>query len=517
MNGPGAGALLVILPHNPGDVVMALQAIRRVKADFPGTEVDYLAGEECRELVERSPLIRTVRTIPRRALKELWESGDSVGLIGRLESFLGELASVHYSLSANLFQERSGGLIQAFVRADRKIGLELADDRNFQVKSRFLEHLHAIPADRAGNGWHVVDIYARAISRALEGGPASNARQAGEAVPSGKPDRHPASRRAENALAMLPPFLRPEAAKSMIPGEYLVFHPGSAWPGKRWPETHWASLATRCVRAGLNLAFTGAPEERPMMDRILVGMGPGARSRVADTVGATSLAGAAWICANARMVVTGDTVAMHLAAASGIPTLSLFGASNPVETGPYGRGHLILQTDGNPLPDLAFQTEHAGLAHLRADEVAEYLLEGIPPPGFNLWETGWDETDRRQILFDRSRRLHPCYERSRRLLGFLDRDADRSSPPGPEPVPRPAGARGRVHRLLAACASGAAPSAQDLSDLEAAERDLAGETRSDLVWESYRIAVNGLSVRDLRDHLAARFSRFELALKEEAH
>ncbi|HKP96617.1 MAG TPA: glycosyltransferase family 9 protein [Fibrobacteria bacterium] len=515
MNGP----VLVILPHNPGDVVMALLAIRRIKAEHAGLEVDYLVSEECLDLVRGSPLIRRAIAIPKRALKGHWSAGDAAAVSECLESFLADLASVRYRLSANLFQERSGALLQAFVEADRKIGLELIDGAVFQVKSRFLEHLSAIPADRGGNGWHVVDIYVRALARALDEG------RPGDALRP-PPKRRPPERRAENAASLLPPLIRPEACKSLAPGEYLAFHPGSAWAGKRWPESHWAALASRCARAGFPIAFTGAPEEKPVMERIRSAMDAAARGAMVDCIGATSLAGAAWVCAHARMVITGDTVAMHLAAAAGVQTLSLFGASNPVETGPYGKGHVLIQTDANPPPDLAFEKEHPGLAHLGADEVADYLLEGIPPPGFAMWETGWDEARRMQILTDARRLPHPSLVRAAGLMRVLDREHGRgggTSGSGGSalaaetplrPMPGPDDPRDKLRGALEACLGDAGTG--NLAALEACERELAADTQASLVWEAYRIAVNGLSLRDLRAHLAARRERFDLALREEA-
>jgi ADP-heptose:LPS heptosyltransferase len=499
--------ILIILPHNPGDVVMALQAIRRLKADRPGLEVDYLVGEECRELAQGNPLLRKVMTIPKRALREAWDSGDSTALMERLEAFLRDLSSTRYTLSANLFQERSGGLIQGFVSADAKIGLELSDEGNFQVKSRFLEHLFAIPAHRSGNGWHVVDIYIRAVSRALE-----NA--AGAASPQPREGKAAPPRRAENAVALLPPFIRPDVCRSLVPGGYLAFHPGSAWAGKRWPEAHWAALATLCARAGFQVAFTGSPEERPVMERILAGMEPEPRKAMVDCVGATTLAGAAWVHGHARMTITGDTVAMHLAAAGGVQTLSLFGASNPVETGPYGKGHVIIQTDASPLPDLALDTSHQGLARLRPEEVAGYLLEGIPPPGYATWESGWDEGRRMQRLSDYRRLPHPGLERALGLMDVLDRHADRNASSPVRPSFGRDDARESLRRALLASVS--EPVAANLTAVEAAEAELAGETGASLVWEAYRIAINGLPLRDLRLHLARRLARFELALQEEA-
>ncbi len=488
---------------------MALQAIRHIKADFPGLEVDYVVGEECRALVEGSPLIRKTRVIPKRALKDSWNAGDAAGLTGRLEGFLEELASMRYLLSANLFQERSGGLLQSFVDAERKIGLEFVDDRNFQVKSRFLEHLFAVPADRAGNGWHVVDIYIRAITRALEQ-PAAR-RPDGpptERLPSGK---RPV-RRAENALSLLPPLLRPACAKTLVPGEYLAFHPGSAWRGKRWPESQWSDLAGRCIRGGFTVALTGAPEERPLIDGILSRLDFPARNSIVDCAGATTLAGAAWICAHARMTVTGDTVAMHLAAAAATPTLCLFGASNPVETGPYGKGHVIIQTEANPPSDLRFDTDHPGLLRLPAEEVAGYLLEGIPPAGFTLWETGWDGDERMQVLRDRSRRPHPSLERSAGLRRALDQEADRPPTAGDIGNSIPAGTGGGLLRALKACIVD--PGKQNRDFLEAAERAWALETGPHLVWEAYRIAVNGIPLSHLGDHLRDRLARLVSAFHE---
>lgn len=482
---------------------MALQAIRRIKADFPGVEVDYVVGEECRCLVEGNPLIRKTLVIPKKSLKDFWNAGDAPGLSGALEGFLGELASTHYLLSANLFQERSGGLIQSFVDADRKIGLEFVDDRNFQVKSRFLEHLFAVPADRAGNAWHVVDIYIRAIARALEPSEADARRPSGRQAPDG---------RIGNAIPLLPPLLRPDCAKSLVPGEYLAFHPGSAWPGKRWPETHWSDLAARCVRGGFTVTLTGAPEERPLIDGILSRLDAKARNSVVDCAGATTLAGAAWICAHARMVVTGDTVAMHLAAAASTPTLSLFGASNPVETGPYGKGHVIIQTGATPPPDLPFDTDHPGLLHLRAGEVAGYLLDGVPPAGFAMWETVWDGDERMQTLHDRSRRPHPSLARSAGLRHVLDREADPPHSLLADMNPLPSGTEGCPLRALKDCIADSGKRNRDA--LEAAEREWAGETGASLVWEAYRIAVNGIPLGHLGDHLRARLARLHTAIRE---
>lgn len=513
------GPLLVILPHNPGDVVMGLAAVRRIKSAYPDLAVDYVVGEECRDLAEGHPLLRRVHVIPRKAMLAPWKAGDADGALKALESFIASLREEEYAVSLNLFQEKWGALLHGFARSRRKVGLALEEDSHYRVGSRFLEHLFAVPAARAQNGWHAVDAYVRAAREAL--GLSST-------------DAWPAP---SSATPWLPPLPTPSAWNGPAPKTYFAFHPGSAWRGKRWPESHWASLASDCLEAGIPVVFTGAPEERPVVDAVLAGVAAsgrrvptsqpvvaaatavtegasgdtGGRPRdIHDWAGRTTLAEAAWIHGNARMTVTGDTAAMHLAAAAGTPTIALFGPSNPVETGPYGPGHFVFQTQLDLPSTLAFDAPHAGLAALSPEAVAGLLLQGRAPAesSFRLWETAWDGAGDRQVLRDARGSLHPHQQGSAALMNALDRGGADDFPARPLP-----GAREAVRRALDLCA--ARGEAGDFRGLEQAERALGAETADEVIWEAYRIAVNGLPLRDLRLHIDLRRARFARAVGEE--
>jgi hypothetical protein len=113
-------------------------------------------------------------------------------------------------------------------------------------------------------------------------------------------------------------------------------------------------------------------------------------------------------------------------------------------------------------------------------------------------------------------------------MDVLDRLADRPDPGGIHPLPKPGGPAERLLGLLiAATGPGAgAPvlesaamnglSTRLLADIEAAEKELSEEKGGSLVWEAYRIAVNGLPMDDVRGNLAARLARLERALKEDS-
>ena len=42
-------------------------------------------------------------------------------------------------------------------------------------------------------------------------------------------------------------------------------------------------------------------------------------------------------------LLTNDTGTMHLAAALGVPTIALFGSTEPAWTGPFGKGHRVIR------------------------------------------------------------------------------------------------------------------------------------------------------------------------------
>ncbi len=501
---------------------MALQAIGRLKTEGPDMLVDYVVSDECRSLVEKSPIINRTFVLPRVALREKWNEDDCQQAMLILDNFIHDISQTHYDLSLNLFQEKFGGILQSFVQANQKQGLNLFENRVFRIESRYMEHLAAIPAQRDANGWHAVDIYFRTAKAAL----INQCKWTNlKTLKSSGAFFHP--------QCILPPLEMFMGNENLMTSEYLVFHPGSAWPGKRWPETHWANLAVACQLRGQLLVFTGAPEDRPVMNKILESMPPKAASAILDCVGKTSLLGAAWLISQAKQVVTGDTVAMHLAAALGTPTVSLFGPSNPVETGPYGSGHIIFQTDSSLPVKLQFEQEHLGLQNLRADQVAEYLFHAKLPDACLVWQTFWDQDMQMQVLYDVAGIAHPSQKVSVHLRKRLD-DAllslSQKDPFLKAPSLKAPSLKAKSEALevsegfnltqsqknleFVLTKALEKPDAMNLSKLQTADLEFEIETRHDLIWEAYRIASNGIPLDDISKYLVERMSRFETALLE---
>ena len=128
-------------------------------------------------------------------------------------------------------------------------------------------------------------------------------------------------------------------------GGYVVVHPGASVPARAWaPERH-AALVDALVGGGRRVVVTGSADERGLT--AMVAGGPGAG--VVDLGGKADLRELAGILGGAEVVVVGNTGPAHLAAAVGVPVVSMFSPVVPaVRWRPWGVPQVLLgdQTAG---------------------------------------------------------------------------------------------------------------------------------------------------------------------------
>jgi ADP-heptose:LPS heptosyltransferase len=119
----------------------------------------------------------------------------------------------------------------------------------------------------------------------------------------------------------------------------LAIGPAANWPAKQWRAERFAELASRLTAAtgplpGSRLAVLAAAHERKLAEPLLATLSSGRRI---DLVGRVDLLTAAAVLRRCAMFVGNDTGLMHIAAASGTPTLGLFGPSPAAQYAPWGR------------------------------------------------------------------------------------------------------------------------------------------------------------------------------------
>jgi ADP-heptose:LPS heptosyltransferase len=128
-------------------------------------------------------------------------------------------------------------------------------------------------------------------------------------------------------------------------GGYVVVHPGASVPARAWaPERH-AALVEALVGGGRRVVVTGSADERALTAMVAGGR----RAGVVDLGGKADLRELAGILGGAEVVVVGNTGPAHLAAAVGVPVVSLFSPVVPaVRWRPWGVPQVLLgdQTAG---------------------------------------------------------------------------------------------------------------------------------------------------------------------------
>jgi ADP-heptose:LPS heptosyltransferase len=115
------------------------------------------------------------------------------------------------------------------------------------------------------------------------------------------------------------------AAAWLVPGERPVacLHPGASRDENRWPPERFAALGDHLDGRGLAVALTGTAGEAPVTAAVARAM----RAPVLDLAGRTGVGTLAALFARARVVVSNDTGAAHVAAAVGATSVVVFPAA----------------------------------------------------------------------------------------------------------------------------------------------------------------------------------------------
>lgn len=139
-----------------------------------------------------------------------------------------------------------------------------------------------------------------------------------------------------------------EAAAKLVPddGPVLALGPTANWRGKEWPIDRFIELSRRLTAPlgplpGARIAVFGAANERAAAEPLLQAL---AGPRLIDLAGRTELMTAFACLRRARVYIGNDSGLMHMAAASGTPTLGLFGPSPEIHYAPYGPNCAVVRT-----------------------------------------------------------------------------------------------------------------------------------------------------------------------------
>lgn len=292
--------LLIIKLSSLGDVVHTFPALTDAMTRVPGLTVDWAVEEAFVPLVKLHPAVRRAIPVPLRRLRKQklggWTSPDG-------QALRAALAAEKYDLIIDAQGLMKSAVVSLLARG-RRHGFGWGSARE-GIATLAYGRRHAIP-ETEHMALRIRKLFAAALGYSLEGLPID----AGLAVPPAPAEK---------------PYL-------------LLLH-GTTWDTKTWTVVRWRELARIAHEAGLACRLFAVGETETARAQAIV------RDMPWITVEPpTPIDQLAPVIAGATGVVAVDSGLGHLAAALGIPTVGLYGPTDPRLTGLYGPRVLELRS-----------------------------------------------------------------------------------------------------------------------------------------------------------------------------
>ncbi|SHI57107.1 heptosyltransferase-1 [Malonomonas rubra DSM 5091] len=305
--------VLIVKVSALGDVVHALPVLAHIRAVHPDAEIDWLVEEAFSPILEGHPLIqRVIRLRTKR-----WRKQPISSILKEVSNFIRELRSRRYDLVFDLQGNSKSGVCTLLARGQDKYGFDRANVREWP---NLLATRHHVPL---GEKDHHIAQRALAVVRA--------------ALPS------------ENIVASAGPLHVEDASRQRIAeqlkqfnisGPLVVCVYGTTWQTKLWALESWKELVKRLYQEqGIRPVLTwGNEEEKEAVEAIAE-----ASDETSIVWPRGSLQDLVALLEQSELVVGCDTGPVHIAAAVGTPTVSLYRVTDATRNGPVGEIHQRLQ------------------------------------------------------------------------------------------------------------------------------------------------------------------------------
>jgi len=299
--------LLIVKPSSLGDVVHSLPFLNAMKRCFPKAEIHWVIAKGLEGLLEGHPMIDKLIVINKDLWKKLSQTGKTLKEIRELFK---QLRNEKYDIVVDLQGLLRSGLITWATHAPLMIGFQEAREGS---------RLFYTNKVKTGRDIHAVDRYMKI-----------------------------AAELGCDAHEIVFPFtsggsVGNDAGEFANLGPYAVLVPGARWKTKMWPAESFGKVASMLP---LRSVVVGSSADRAIGDEVVAQSG----GKAISAVGETSLKELIEIMRTAELVITNDSGPMHIAAALNVPVIAIFGPTSPIKTGPYGRGHVVLQSQAECVP-----------------------------------------------------------------------------------------------------------------------------------------------------------------------
>ncbi len=327
--------ILVVQTHRLGDVLHCTPAVKGIKDKYPLATISFLVDDFCKEMIDTNPFVDEIIQFPRRSAYHDLErdKGNFWQVFHDLDHFAQSLSRRGFSRIINLQNFLPSAKLVSLTENQNVTGLTLLPTGKMGSTNFWNNYFHTAVEHRRYNRFHLVDIYNLVAG----------------VSPGYSPLIYEINAESRDRA-------RQRLNQHELSGKTLVgIQVGASKPFRQWSPEGFSKVADTILdqMPDTRLLFFGIARERERIDSIITMMN---RKQLAfNLAGETAIGELAALLARCRFLLTGDTMTLHLATAVGTPTVSLFyGPAYPVETGPYGNGHLVIHADTECSPCFNF-------------------------------------------------------------------------------------------------------------------------------------------------------------------
>jgi lipopolysaccharide heptosyltransferase I len=282
-----------------GDLIHALPAITDAAQAIPGITFDWVIDKNFSEVALWHPAVKKIIPTQHR----YWRKHIGASLkSGEIRQFLSSLRAEKYDLVIDGQTSMKSAIVTRLSRGPRH-GLDRNSARESWIAPLAYQHHYFV-----NKNLHAIERLRLLFASAL-----------GYARPETPPD-YGISEYAFPALTL------------HLPKPYLVFVHNASWPSKRWPETSWRRLIELAQASGFHVLLPwGNAAEKARADNICRGFAQ------AQVLPFCSLSTHAQILRESNGAICSDTGLCHLAAALNVPSVTLYGSTDPQLIGATGQ------------------------------------------------------------------------------------------------------------------------------------------------------------------------------------
>ncbi len=296
--------ILIIKMSSLGDVIHLFPALTEARQHYPNVVFDWVVEQAFAEIPPLHPAVRDVFPINMRQWRKTPVQALKNGEISRFKSLI---RNKYYDLVIDAQGLLKSALVARLAHGT-KVGFHHKSARE-PLASWFYQQPIEISKDQHAI-WRLRQLMAAALNYPLS--------------------------------SKLPSYgIRHFTSTTLMSARpSIIFFHGTTWASKHYPENLWNQLVTIACNAGFQVKLPwGNSQEHARAQRLADA------HKLATVMPAMNLQSLAADISTARAVIGVDTGLAHLAAVFSVPSITIYGSTNPAFTGTCGRNQIHLQTD----------------------------------------------------------------------------------------------------------------------------------------------------------------------------